>query len=162
MLKLNCLAALIGPLLVSLTVCADTPRPDPATGQAACSDATLSLDAVSQAFDRAQFEKDGATLDCFLADDLVFIRGSGVQSDRQTFIDYFSDPNIVFEPFEISDREIRSLGDDVGIVFARATFRGVQDGEAFEDSFRYADIFERRRGLWRVIFVQVTPLAASE
>ena len=116
------------------------------------------IDAASHAFDDAQFRKDAAAIDMFLADDFKFVRGSGKFTDRNEFIAIFVDPAISFEPFVVENREIIMLGSDVAIVIAEGTLRGMANGESFYEHFRFADTFERRDGRWQVVYVQVTPI----
>lgn len=116
------------------------------------------IKAASAAFDDAQLHKDGAGIDRFLADDFKFVRGSGKFTGRDDFIAGFTDPNISFEPFVITDPMYVPLGPDAGIVGGAGTIRGTENGKPFEEHFRFADTFRRIDGRWRVVYVQVTPL----
>ena len=116
------------------------------------------IKAASATFDRAQFEKDKATLDRMLARDFRFVRGSGKFTGRDDFIAGFTDPEVTFEPFVIADPMYVALGPDAGIVGGKGTIRGTEKGKPFEEHFRYADTFHRINGHWRVVYVQVTPI----
>lgn len=114
--------------------------------------------AASDAFDAAQLHADRATLERYLASDMVFVRGSGKVTGREEFIATFTSPGLKLEPFEVLDRRYINLGKDAGIVAGEAILRGTEDGKAFVEHIRYADTFARRDGRWQVVYVQVTPL----
>lgn len=124
----------------------------------AAGDTEAEIKAASRAFDDAQLHKDRTALDRFLAGDFKFVRGSGKFTDRNEFIDGFTDPNITFEPFVIKDPMYVPLGDDAGIVGGEGIIRGTESGKPFEERFRYADTFRRIDGRWQVVYVQVTPI----
>jgi ketosteroid isomerase-like protein len=126
----------------------------------ACSTAKSSVDAASREFDAAQQTGNRAMLERYLAEDLVFIRGSGAVADRESFIAAFTDPKTRFDPFVIKNRVLIPLGDRAVIVAGEGTISGTSDGTRFAEHLRYADVFELRDGQWRVVYVQVTMLKA--
>lgn len=113
---------------------------------------------ASDEFDAAQLHSDRATLERYLASDMIFVRGSGKVTGREEFIATFTSPGLKLEPFEVPDRRFIALGKDAGIVAGEAILRGTEDGKAFVEHIRYADTFARRDGRWQVVYVQVTPL----
>ena len=114
--------------------------------------------AVARAFDQAQLAGDSATLAALLADDLVYVRGSGALAGKREFIATFTAPGFRLAPFEIVRPTFVQLGRDVAIVGGETTLTGVADGAHFTQRLRYADTFHRRQGLWRVVHVQVTEI----
>ncbi len=112
--------------------------------------------AVARAFDAAQIAKDGNALDRFLADDLIFVRGSGMLAGKKEFIAAFTAPGIRFDPITILKRTYVQLGPDAGIVGGETTLTGVEDGVPFSEHIRYADTFHRIDDTWKVVHVQVT------
>jgi ketosteroid isomerase-like protein len=133
---------------------AQAPAADPMAGR----DLAAEVRAAADEFDKAQLEHDGATIDRYLAADFVFVRGSGRKTDRADFLATFTEPTTTFEPFILEDRAFIVAGRDAVIATAKATLKGVEGGAAFEEHFRYADVFAWRDGRWQVIYVQVTPL----
>lgn len=115
-----------------------------------------SLVAFADAFDRAQLSKDGAALQQMVADDLIFIDGSGVRRDKKEFIAGWTDPGDRYDPVTLVDRTVTLLGNDVGIACAEATLAGRSGGKAFVSKFRFSDIFHRSNGSWRAVHIQVT------
>ena len=114
------------------------------------------IKAAAAAFDQAQLHRDRAALERFLASDFVFVRGSGVVSDRDAFIAAFADPKTVLDPFTIQKPVFVALGAESGLVGGEVVLTGTEAGERFSEHIRYADIFARRDGRWQVIYTQVT------
>lgn len=114
------------------------------------------LVAFADAFDRAQLARDGAALERMVADDLVFIDGSGKRLDKKAFIEGWTAPGDRFEPIVLHDRTVVMLGPDAGVVGAETTLRGVSGGDAFVSHFRFADTFRRTGGRWQAAHIQVT------
>jgi ketosteroid isomerase-like protein len=138
------------PILALLMVTA------PLSVAAAPAEDTAGLVAFADAFDRAQLAKDGPALDRMVADDLVFIDGSGMRQGKKEFIRGWTTPGDSFEPIVLHDRTIVMLGADAGVVGAETTLRGVAGGDAFVSHFRFADTFRRTGGRWQAAHVQVT------
>jgi hypothetical protein len=116
------------------------------------------INVASAAFDRAQLTHDRAALDRVLASDFKYVRGSGKFTGRDDFIAGFTDPEVTFEPFVITNRMFVPLGENAGIVGGEGVIRGRDHGTPFEEHFRYADTFGWRDGRWQVVYVQVTPI----
>lgn len=144
MLRLTALAALMLVAAAPMTV----------------EDDNAAVRAAADAFDRAQQQRDGTALDRLLAPDFLIVHGSGKVGDRREFIDGFTEPGVMLEPFRITDRLFLRIAPDAAVVGGEAVIRGTEDGKAFAERFRYADTFARRDGRWMVVFTQVTPLPA--
>ncbi len=112
--------------------------------------------AFADAFDRAQLAQDGAALERMVADDLVFIDGSGARRDKKAFIAGWTGPGDRFEPIRLIDRTFTRLGPDAWIVGAQVTLKGSSDGKPFSSRFRFADTFRRSSGRWQAVHIQVT------
>ena len=112
--------------------------------------------AFADAFDRAQLAKDGAALERMVADDLVFIDGSGARKDKKAFIAGWTDPADRFGPITLVDRTFTRLGPNAWIVGAEVTLNGRSGGKPFSSRFRFADTFRRTSGHWRAVHIQVT------
>jgi ketosteroid isomerase-like protein len=123
---------------------------------AAAPDDKASLIAAADAFDKAQLEKDGATLDRMVMDDLVFIDGSGKRLGKKEFIDGWTAPGDRFDPITLIDRTVTPLGPDAAIVGAEVNLCGTSGGTRFCSRFRFADTFRRIGGQWRAAHIQVT------
>jgi ketosteroid isomerase-like protein len=141
------------PLLVAALAAAPVPA-QPAEGNA-------EILAAAKAFDDAQVHGDRAALEALLAEDFLFVRGSGRIGDRREFVAGFTDPRSKLDPFEISDRLFLRVSADVAIVGGEAWVKGSDGNKRFADHFRYADTFARRGGKWVVVYTQVTGLPAK-
>ena len=117
---------------------------------------TVSLVEFADRFDQAQLQKDGAALEAMVADDLVFITGSGERKGKADFIAGWTDPGDMYNPIHLKDRVVRQLGPDVGIVSAETVLSGTSAGKAFASRFRFTDTFQRTSGVWRAVHIQVT------
>ena len=119
-------------------------------------DPVAGAQAAAKAFDHAQLTGDRATLDRYLANDFVFVRGAGVVADRDAFLAGFSDPDVKLEPFAIEKPIAIRLADTAVIIGGETTLRGTEKGAPFAEHLRYADVFQLRDGRWQVVYVQVT------
>ncbi len=128
----------------------------PLAAAAPSAEDSAGLVAFADAFDRAQLAKDGPALERMVADDLVFIDGSGTRQGKKEFIQGWTTPGDSFQPIVLHDRTIVMLGPDAGVVGAETTLRGVSGGDAFASHFRFADTFRRTGGQWQAAHIQVT------
>ena len=119
-------------------------------------EAPAAIVGFADAFDRAQLAKDSAALDRMVADDLVFIDGSGSRKDKKAFIAGWTAPGDRFEPIRLIDRTFTRLGPDAWIVGAEVTLKGTSGGKPFASRFRFADTFRRAGGQWKAVHIQVT------
>lgn len=112
--------------------------------------------AAARAFDDAQLRRDTATLERFLAPDMVFVRGSGKRSGRADFLATFTSPTLELAPFVITNPVFVPLGEHAALVGGEAVMSGKENGTPFTEHFRYADIFVWRDGRWQCVYAQVT------
>jgi ketosteroid isomerase-like protein len=112
--------------------------------------------AFADAFDRAQFTQDRATLERMVDDGLVFIQSSGERTGKKAFIDGWTTPGDSYDPVQLVDRVVVRLGPDAFMVSAATTLSGTSGGKRFSSSFRFTDTFRRIAGEWRAIHIQVT------
>lgn len=124
--------------------------------------ATENLLQVADAFDRAQLTKDPAALERMVADDLIFIDGSGKRLGKRDFIQGWTAPGDSFDPVVLVDRRLVPLGPDAFLVSAETTLSGTSDGKRFASAFRFTDTFRRTQGHWRAVHIQVTRLPAKD
>jgi ketosteroid isomerase-like protein len=126
----------------------------PAT--AADAESGESLTAFADRFDQAQLRKDGPALERMVADDLVFITGSGQRQGKREFIAGWTAAGDRFDPITLVDRVVTPLGDNAGMVSAETVLSGTSDGIPFASRFRFTDTFSRVAGEWRAVHIQVT------
>lgn len=146
-------------LLLAAALLSASPEPAGPRAEAAAApqaEAPAAIVAFADAFDRAQLAKDGAALERMVADDLVFIDGSGARRDKKAFIAGWTGPGERYEPITLIDRTFTRLGPNAWIVGAEVTLKGTSDGKPFASRFRFADTFRRTKGQWRAVHIQVT------
>jgi hypothetical protein len=119
-------------------------------------DPIIAVKAAAAEFDHAQLIGDRATMERYLASDMVFVRGSGVVADRTAFLAAFTVPDQKIEPFVIEHPIAIRLADEAVIIGGEVTLRGTEGGEAFSEHIRFADTYQLRDGRWQVVYVQVT------
>src|SRR3546814_19547408 len=85
-----------------------------------------------------------------VADDLVFIDGSGKRYGKAFFIYGWTAPDDDYDPVTLTDRVILSLGKEAGRASAEAILSGRAEGTPFRVRIRFTAIFrilaERREG----------------
>jgi ketosteroid isomerase-like protein len=134
-------------------IATDTRRAD-----AAMTRGTSNPRQFARTFDQAQLNRDITSLQTMLAEDLVFVDGSGRLQGKREFIEGYSAPTLRIEPFEIVKPTFVQIGADGAIAGGEVVLRGSEDGKAFASHFRFADTFARRDGRWQVVHIQVTSI----
>jgi ketosteroid isomerase-like protein len=118
--------------------------------------ATDTLIAFADSFDKAQLAKDSAALTGMVADDLIFIDGSGKRLGKRDFIAGWTGAGDSFEPVVLVDRTVTMLGPNTAIVGAETALKGISGGKPFVSRFRFSDTFHRIKGQWQAVHIQVT------
>ena len=130
---------------------------------AAAADAPVSevadLRAFADAFDAAQIAQDRAALDRMVADDLVFIDGSGKRYGKAFFIEGWTGADDDYDPVTLGDRVILPLGKDAGLASAETILSGRSAGTPFRVRIRFTDIFRRHGDSWQASYIHVTRMA---
>ncbi len=130
---------------------------------AAAADAPASevtdLRAFADAFDAAQIAQDRAALGRMVADDLVFIDGSGKRYGKAFFIDGWTGADDDYDPVTLSDRVILPLGPGTGLASAETILSGRSAGKPFRVRIRFTDIFKRHGNSWQATYIHVTRMA---
>ncbi|HWT43636.1 MAG TPA: nuclear transport factor 2 family protein [Sphingopyxis sp.] len=130
---------------------------------AAAADASASeiaeLRAFADAFDAAQIAQDRAALERMVADDLVFIDGSGKRYGKAFFIDGWTGADDDYDPVTLKDRVILPIGADAGLASAETVLSGRSAGKPFRVRIRFTDIFRRSGNSWQATYIHVTRMA---
>lgn len=121
-----------------------------------------SLRAFADAFDAAQIAQDRAALERMVADDLVFIDGSGKRYGKAFFIDGWTGPDDDYDPVTLTDRVILPLGKDAGLASAETVLSGRSAGKPFRARIRFTDIFRRNGDSWQATYIHVTRMAPED
>lgn len=133
-----------------------------ATAKEAPSSNAADLRAFADAFDAAQIVQDRAALDRMVADDLVFIDGSGKRYGKAFFIDGWTGADDDYDPVTLKDRVILPLGPDTGLASAETILSGRSAGTPFRVRIRFTDIFKRHGNSWQATYIHVTRMALED
>ena len=120
------------------------------------------LTAFADAFDAAQIAQDRAALERMVADDLVFIDGSGKRYGKAFFIDGWTGPDDDYDPVMLKDRIVLPLGEDAGLASAETILSGRSAGKPFRVRIRFTDIFRRHGDSWQVAYIHVTRMTIEQ
>ena len=115
--------------------------------------------AFADAFDAAQIAKDGEALDRMVADDLIFIDGSGKRLGKTDFIAGWTGAGDEYDPVVLRDRIVFPLGADAGIASAETILSGRSAGQPLRVRIRFTDIFRRTGNGWQPAYIHVTRMA---
>jgi ketosteroid isomerase-like protein len=107
----------------------------------------------------AMAQKDVATLNALLADDLVYTHSTARLDTKQSLIGAMESGATVYTAVEPSDVKAQDLGDTVvltGVAQIKVTVGGTPN--AF--GVRFVDVYARRNGRWQMVTWQSTRLPA--
>ena len=115
------------------------------------------LKAISDAWDRAIVAKDRAAIEANMADDFRQIDARGNVEAKAGFVDDLVSPDLQLDPYTVEDFEVRLYG-DTALLSGRTRMTGRYEGKPFDSHYRYIDIYVRRRGVWKIVSVQISPM----
>ena len=107
----------------------------------------------------AMAQKDIATLNRLLSDDLVYTHSTARLDTKQSLIGNMESGSTVYTAVEPSDVKAQDLGDTVvltGVAQIKVTANGAPN--AF--GVRFTDVYARRGGRWQMVTWQSTRLPA--
>jgi len=105
----------------------------------------------------AMAEKDVATLNALLADDLVYTHSSARLDTKQSLIGAMVSGATVYSSVEPSDVVAQDCGD--AVVLTGVARIGVSSGgKAMKFGVRFTDVYTKRGGQWQMVTWQSTKL----
>ena len=125
-----------------------------ATGQA-------TPEAASEAMDRAIAVGDGAALPLLIAPDFLWVRSAGVRTDKAAFVKALTTPGVKIDPYTPAEsRWLKS--NDLAVHSATNALTGSENGVRFVDHHNFVDVWRRDPEGWRLVYTQITAIAASK
>ena len=112
------------------------------------------LAAAVAAYDRAQIDSNRAELERWLADDYLLVNSRGQLETKAQLISDYTAPGFDLEPFKV-EQPVEKVWADGAVMGGVATLRGTDGGNRYEVRLRFADIWAKRDGKWKVIYTQV-------
>jgi hypothetical protein len=106
-------------------------------------------------YDEAQIHGSRAELERWLADDYLLVNSTGALETKAQLIADYTAPGFTLEPFTI-EQPVHKWWRDGAVMGGVATLRGMDGGKRYEVRLRFADIWAKRNGQWRVIYTQVS------
>jgi hypothetical protein len=113
------------------------------------------LAAAVHGYDQAQIHGNRAELERWLADDYLLVNSSGKTETKAQLIADYTAPGFTLEPFTVEE-PVEKVWNDGAVMGGIATLRGMDGGKRYEARLRFADIWAKRHGRWRVIYTQVS------
>ena len=107
----------------------------------------------------AMAQKDVATLNALLADDLVYTHSSARLDTKRSLIDAMVSGVTVYTGVEPSDVKAQDLGDTV-VLTGIAQIKVVSNGTPNAFGVRFTDVYAKRNGNWQMVTWQSTRLPA--
>ena len=108
---------------------------------------------------QAMAEKDFATLDAVLANDLIYTHSSARLDSKQSLIGNMQSGATVYTSVEPSEVKAQDLGDAV-VLTGVAQIKVVSNGKPNAFGVRFTDIYAKRNGRWQMVTWQSTRLPA--
>ena len=108
---------------------------------------------------RAMAEKDIATLNAVLGDDLVYTHSSARLDTKQSLIGAMQSGATVYTSVVPSDVKAKDLGDTV-VLTGIAQIKVVSNGASNAFGVRFTDVYAKREGRWQMVAWQSTKLPA--
>jgi hypothetical protein len=106
---------------------------------------------------QAMGEKDIATLESLLADDLIYTHSSARVDTKQSLIANMKSGATVYSSIEPSDVRAQDLGDAV-VLTGVAWIKVVSKGKDLDFGVRFTDAYAKRSGRWQMVVWQSTRL----
>ena len=112
---------------------------------------------LSQAYDAATVRGDSVALGRLLADDYVYVSGSGKLSSKADALALTRSKNYKLEFGQSHEVRVRAFG-TAAIVTGRWVATGRNNGIPFRDNDRYTSVYIRRDGLWQIVSDHVSAI----
>ncbi len=112
---------------------------------------------AAEDYDQAQIHNDGSALQRLLADDYTLVNGGGEIYSKAEFIRDSIAPGFSLQPYVV-EHAINKVWSDGAVLSGEVSLRGTESGKPFTSHMRFADVWAKRSGAWRVIFTEVTRL----
>jgi len=106
---------------------------------------------------QAMADKDIATLQNVLADDLIYTHSSARLDTKQSLIGNMQSGSTVYQSVVPSDVKAQDLGDSV-VLTGVARIKVTTGGKAMDFGVRFTDVYAKRGGNWQMVTWQSTKL----
>jgi ketosteroid isomerase-like protein len=104
---------------------------------------------------RAMAQKDIATLNALLSDDLVYTHSTARLDTKKSLIEAMESGKTVYTAVEPSEVQAQDLGDAV-VLTGSAQIRVVSNGNPLSFRVRFTDVYANKNGQWQMVAWQST------
>jgi len=125
------------------------------SGTAQAADLPNDLAKAVRDYDQAQIHGDKAELERLVADDYVLVNSSGKVDGKAELIAGYVGPGNRLDPFVVRD-PVERVWADGAVMGGVATLSGLDGGKPYRVTLRFADIWAKRGGVWRVVYTHVS------
>lgn len=105
----------------------------------------------------AMAQKDIATLNALLSDDLIYTHSSARLDTKRSLIDNMTSGKTVYTAVEPSNLKAQDLGDTV-VLTGECQIKVTANGTPNAFGVRFTDVYARRDGRWQMVTWQSTKL----
>ena len=113
------------------------------------------LAVAARAYDAAQLAGDGAALDRLIDDDYLLVNSHGQTETKADLIRDYTVPGSKLDSFSI-EHPVQRLWPGGAILGGIVTLTGAEKGMRYSARLRFADVWAKRDGTWRVIYTQAS------
>lgn len=114
------------------------------------------LAAAARAYDAAQVAGDAAALGRLLDDGYVLVNSHGQVEGKADLIRDFTTPGSKLDPFTV-EHKVELVWEDGAVLGGIVTLTGAEKGLRYTTRLRFADVWAKRGGTWRVLYTQASP-----
>jgi hypothetical protein len=125
---------------------------------ALASPAETELKPLVQQTMEAYLKGDTAFLESAIADDATIINSDGTISSKRRDLSELAKKNTLFDSLEMTDINVRMLGENHALVTGVSKGAGTYMGEKFDVRTRDVICYEKQGGKWHCIFWQGTEI----
>ena len=110
-----------------------------------------------QQWDEALVRRDTPFIDSILAEDFTYISASGQIQSKSQLLEFIKSTDLTIE--STSSKIIRiSIYGDTAVAIAEGAIKGRYKSNAFDDRYRYTDVWVKQNGKWKATLTQITGL----
>lgn len=113
------------------------------------------LAAASAAWDAAQVKGDRAAIERLLAPDYTLVNSGGKLEDKAQFTADLTDPQFHLAPFTV-EAPVVKIWPNGAVLGGIVEEKGSDHGKAFDARIRFADVWAKRDGRWRLVYTHVS------
>jgi hypothetical protein len=113
------------------------------------------LIAAARAYDQAQVAGDAAALDRLVDEEYRLVNNHGQVETKADLIRDYTTPGFKLDPFTV-EHPLHQLWEGGAVLGGIVTLTGAEKGMRYTARLRFADVWAKRDGSWRLIYTQAS------